>query len=79
VVAGTVTLAFLLPMAWMVWAKVLASGTQSTTDLRIPIIWFTAVAAAGGVGAVVLAAVRLYLDARGHATLDAHAKAHDDA
>jgi len=79
VAAGTVTLAFLLPMAWMVWTKVLASGTQSTTDLRVPIIWFTAVAAAGGVAAVVLAAVRLFLDARGHATLDEHAKARDES
>lgn len=77
VFAGFVTLAFLAPMAWMVWAKVLASGTQSTTDLRLPIIWFTSIAAAGGVAAVVLALVRLALDLRGHATLEEQAEAHD--
>ncbi len=70
VTAGCITLAFLAPMAWMVWTKVLASGTQATTDLRIPIVWFTAVAAAGGVAAVLLALVRLVLDASGRSTLD---------
>lgn len=58
-VAGAVTLAFLAPMAWMVWAKVLASGTQATTDLRLPLIWFTAIAAAGAVAAAVLGVARL--------------------
>ncbi len=75
VVAGTVTLAFLGPMAWMVWAKVLGTGTQATSDLRLPLVWFTSIAAAGAVAAVVFAAVRLFLDIRGHATLEAHAKA----
>jgi TRAP-type transport system small permease protein len=70
VVAGIVTLSFLAPMAWMVWVKVLGSGTQSTTDLRLPLVWFTSIAAAGGVAAVVLAVVRLWLDLRGRATLD---------
>ncbi len=77
VAAGAVTLAFLAPMAWMVWAKVLASGTQATTDLRVPIIWFTALAAAGTVAAVLLALLRMMLDARGHATLEDHARARD--
>ena len=75
VVAGSVTLAFLAPMAWMVWVKVLGSGTQATSDLRLPLVWFTSIAAAGAVAAVVFAAVRLYLDAAGHATLEAHAQA----
>ena len=56
VLAGVVTLAFLAPMAWMVWVKVLGSGTQATSDLRLPLVWFTSVAAAGAVAAVVLAA-----------------------
>lgn len=75
VIAGTVTLAFLVPMAWMVWSKVLSTGTQATSDLRLPLVWFTSIAAAGGVAAVVFAAVRLFLDVRGHATLEAHAEA----
>jgi len=61
VVAGAITLAFLAPMAWMVWSKVLQSGTQATTDLRLPLVWFTSVAAAGAVAAVLLAAARLVL------------------
>ncbi len=77
VAAGAVTLAFLAPMAWMVWVKVLGSGTQATTDLRLPLVWFTSIAAAGGVAAVVLALVRLVLDALGHATLEEHAEARD--
>ncbi len=69
VFADSVTLAFLAPMAWMVWAKVLDSGTQATSDLRLPLVWFTSVAAMGAVAAVLLAVVRLALDWRGHATL----------
>jgi TRAP-type C4-dicarboxylate transport system permease small subunit len=65
VVAGVVTLAFLAPMAWMVWSKVLASGTQATTDLRLRLMWFTSIAAAGAVAAVLLAAVRLATLLRG--------------
>ena len=71
-VAGSITVAFLAPMAWMVWAKVLTSGTQATTDLRLPLVWFTGVAAAGGVAAVALALLRLFLDYRGHAILQDH-------
>lgn len=72
VVAGTISLAFLAPMAWMVWAKVLTSGSQTTTDLRLPLVWFTSVAAAGGVAAVALALLRLLLDIRGHASWQDH-------
>lgn len=32
IVASTFTLAFLAPMAWMVWNKVLGAGTQATMD-----------------------------------------------
>ena len=59
IVASAITLAFLAPMAWMVWSKVLASGTQATTDLRLPLVWFTSIAAAGAVAAVLLATLRL--------------------
>lgn len=70
VTAGVVTLSFLAPMAWMVGVKVLGSGTQTTSDLRLPLVWFTSVAAAGAVAAVVLAVLRLWLDLRGRATLE---------
>jgi len=59
-VAGTITLAFLAPMAWMIWVKVLGSGTQATTDLRLPLWWFSSIAAVGAVAAAVLAAARLW-------------------
>jgi TRAP-type C4-dicarboxylate transport system permease small subunit len=59
IVASAITLAFLAPMAWMVWSKVLASGTQATTDLRLPLVWFTSIAAAGAVATVLLATLRL--------------------
>lgn len=66
IAAGAFTLAFLGPMAWMVWTKVLASGTQATSDLRLPLVWFTSFAAAGAVAAAVLALARLVGLLRGH-------------
>jgi TRAP-type C4-dicarboxylate transport system permease small subunit len=57
--ASLLTLAFLVPMAWMVWSKVLTMGTQATTDLRLPLAWFYAVGALGAVAAVVLALLRI--------------------
>jgi TRAP-type C4-dicarboxylate transport system permease small subunit len=66
IVAGLVTLAFLVPMAWMVFSKVLASGTQATTDLRLPLVWFTSIAACGAVAAAVLALARVVELLRGH-------------
>jgi TRAP-type C4-dicarboxylate transport system permease small subunit len=57
--ATGITLAFLLPMAWMVWVKVANTGTQGTSDLRMPIVWFYAFAAVGAVMAAVLAILRL--------------------
>jgi TRAP-type C4-dicarboxylate transport system permease small subunit len=65
IVAGIVTLAFLVPMAWMVFAKVLASGTQATTDLRLPLMWFKSIAACGAVAAAVLALARVIELVRG--------------
>lgn len=58
--AGTVTFVFLAPLAWMVWAKVLTTGTQATMDLRLPMAWFYAVAACGAVAAALLALRRLW-------------------
>lgn len=63
--ATAITLAFLLPLAWMVWVKVGNTGTQGTSDLRMPIVYFYAVAAVGAVVAAVLAVVRLSKLARG--------------
>ena len=45
--ATALTLAFLLPLAWMVWVKLGGAGTQATSDLRLPLVWFYAVSAAG--------------------------------
>jgi TRAP-type C4-dicarboxylate transport system permease small subunit len=59
IVASLVTLAFLAPMAWMVFSKVMASGSQATSDLRLPLVWFTTVAACGAVAAAVLALARV--------------------
>jgi len=61
VAATLIVLAFLAPMAWMVWTKVLSTGTQGTSDLRLPLVWFYAVAAVGATMAAVLAAVRIML------------------
>jgi TRAP-type transport system small permease protein len=57
--ATTITLLFLLPMAWMIWAKVATTGTQATSDLRLPLVPFYAVSAVGASVAVVLAAKRI--------------------
>ncbi|MFT3820747.1 MAG: TRAP transporter small permease [Rubrivivax sp.] len=57
--ATALTLAFLLPLAWMAWVKLGGAGTQTTNDLRLPLVWFFAVSAAGVTAAAVLAAARL--------------------
>lgn len=53
------TLAFLAPLAWMVWVKVGGTGTQGTMDLRLPLKWFFSVAALGATMAALLGALRL--------------------
>lgn len=58
-VATLLTLAFLAPLAWMVWVKLASTGTQTTSDLRLPLVWFYAVSAAGVSAAALLAAARL--------------------
>lgn len=58
--ATTVTLVFLVPMAWMVWVKVRTTGTQGTMDLRLPLIYFYFVAGLGATAAVFLAAKRIW-------------------
>jgi TRAP-type C4-dicarboxylate transport system permease small subunit len=60
VLAGGLTLAFLLPLAWMVWVKVAGTGSQATSDLRIPLVWFFSLAAAGATATAVLAVARLW-------------------
>lgn len=59
VAAVVLTLCFLAPLAWMVWTKVLTTGTQATSDLRLPLAPFYAVAAVGAVVAALLAVARL--------------------
>ncbi|MCC2673381.1 MAG: dctM [Ramlibacter sp.] len=61
ILATLVTLAFLLPLAWMVWVKVAGTGTQGTMDLRMPLWMFYAVASVGTTVAVLLALVRVVL------------------
>lgn len=68
-VATAITFGFLAPMAWMVWIKVGNTGTQGSMDLRLPLVWFYAVAAMGATVAALLAGARLVLLARGHETL----------
>lgn len=57
--ATLVVLAALSPLAWMVWVKVARSGSQSTMDLRLPLVPFYAAAAVGATVAVLLALWRL--------------------
>lgn len=60
IVAGVITFAFLAPLAWMVWAKVLSTGTQATMDLRLPLVGFYAIAACGAAAAALLALRRVW-------------------
>lgn len=59
-VATIITLLFLVPMAWMIWVKVASTGTQATSDLRLPLVYFYAVSAVGASVAVILAAKRIW-------------------
>jgi len=58
VFAMLVTLAFLAPLAWMVWVKVGSTGTQATSDLRLPLVWFYPLGALGATVAALLGALR---------------------
>jgi TRAP-type C4-dicarboxylate transport system permease small subunit len=57
--ATLLTFAFLCPLAWMVWVKVGGTGEQATSDLRIPMTWFYALAALGATAAAILSTVRV--------------------
>ncbi len=59
IVASVVTAAFLGFMAWMVWVKVGSTGTQTTSDLQLPLSYFYALAACGVCAAFVLAGLRV--------------------
>jgi TRAP-type C4-dicarboxylate transport system permease small subunit len=65
ILATLVTLAFLGPLAWMVWVKVSGTGTQGTMDLRMPLWMFYAVASVGATVAAALAIVRIVFLWRG--------------
>lgn len=74
-VAMLITLLFLVPMAWMIWVKVSSTGTQATSDLRIPLVPFYVVSAVGATVAVVLATRRIWELWRGATgTADAQAE-----
>lgn len=57
--ATAATLILLAPMAWMIWVMVGNMGTEATSDLRLPLRYFYAVAAIGAVAAAILAAKRI--------------------
>lgn len=59
IVATLCMLAFLIPLTWMVWAKMGSTGTQTTSDLRLPLVWFFAISATGVTATAALAVVRL--------------------
>ncbi len=65
ILATLLALAFLGPLAWMVWVKVAGTGTQGTMDLRLPLWVFYAIASVGTTVAVLLALVRVALLWRG--------------
>lgn len=65
IIATLCVLFFLLPLVWMVWSKLGSTGTQATSDLRLPLIWFFAVSGAGVTAAAALALVRLVQLVRG--------------
>jgi TRAP-type C4-dicarboxylate transport system permease small subunit len=69
-IATLITLVFLVPMAWMIWVKIGSTGGQATSDLRLPLIWFYAIGAAGATVAALLAALRLVALARGRSHED---------
>jgi TRAP-type C4-dicarboxylate transport system permease small subunit len=65
ILATLLTLAFLVPLAWMVWVKVAGTGTQGTMDLRMPLWVFYSIASVGTSVAVLLAVVRIVFLWRG--------------
>lgn len=65
ILATSGILAFLMPLAWMVWSKLGSTGTQATSDLRLPLVWFYAASAAGVSATAGLAMVRLLQLIRG--------------
>lgn len=69
IIATLFILAFLLPLAWMVWSKLGSTGSQTTSDLRLPLVWFYGVSAAGVTAAAALALVRLLQLVRGSADI----------
>lgn len=67
IIATLCLLGFLVPLAWMVWSKLGSTGTQTTSDLRLPLVWFYAVSAAGVTATAAMASVRLVQLVRGTA------------
>ena len=65
IIATLFILLFLWPLAWMVWSKLGSTGSQTTSDLRLPLVWFYAASAAGVTATATLAVVRLVQLIRG--------------
>ena len=60
-IATGVVLLLLAPMAWMIISMVGNMGSEATSDLRIPLHYFYAIAAVGAVAAAILAAKRMLM------------------
>lgn len=74
--ATAIMAAAFAPLAWMVWVKVAGTGSQTTSDLRLPLIPFYGVAAVGATAAFLLAAKRTW-DLRSDAAAKATGVAED--
>jgi TRAP-type C4-dicarboxylate transport system permease small subunit len=59
IIATGVTLLLLAPMAWMTFDMVGNMGSEATSDLRIPLHYFYAIASVGAAAAAVLAVKRI--------------------
>ena len=57
--ATAATLLLLAPMAWMIFIIVSEMGTEVTSDLRLQLRYFYAIAALGAVAAAILAGKRI--------------------
>jgi TRAP-type C4-dicarboxylate transport system permease small subunit len=59
-VSTAITATLLAVLSWMVWVKVGSTGSQTTSDLQLPLVPFYALAALGVCASVLLALMRLH-------------------
>lgn len=58
--AAAVTALSMVPLAWMMGVKILSAGSQTTSDLMMPVTWFYGLATAGFIVAAILAVARVW-------------------